>query len=73
MYVRLYPWHPVTSTMHKILIHAAIVIKNALLHIDQLSEEAPEHVINISAYTDKTLQGCFLEGLATLMCLTGYC
>jgi hypothetical protein len=33
MYVRLYPWHPMKPTMHKILIHGAIVIENALLPI----------------------------------------
>jgi hypothetical protein len=42
MYVRLNPWHPMTPTMHKILIHGAIVIENALLPIGQLSEEAAE-------------------------------
>ena len=31
-----------TPTMHKILIHGAIVIENALLPIGQLSEEAAE-------------------------------
>jgi hypothetical protein len=31
-----------TPTMHKILIHGAIVIENALLPIGQLSEEAVE-------------------------------
>lgn len=34
--------NPMTPTMHKILIHGAIVIKNALLPIGQLSEEAAE-------------------------------
>ena len=38
----LYPWHPMTPTMHKILIHGAIVTENALLPIVQLSEEAAE-------------------------------
>ena len=42
MYVRLYPWHPMTRTMHKILIHGASVMENALLPIGQLSEEAAE-------------------------------
>jgi len=42
MYVRLYPWHPMTPTMHKVLIHGAIVIQNALLPIGQLSEDAAE-------------------------------
>lgn len=42
LYIDLYPWHPMTPTMHKILIHGAVVIKNALLPIGQLSEEAAE-------------------------------
>jgi hypothetical protein len=42
MYVRLYPWHPMTPTMHNMLIHGAIVIEHALLPIGQLSEEAAE-------------------------------
>ncbi|CAG9760196.1 unnamed protein product [Ceutorhynchus assimilis] len=42
IYVDLYPWHPMTPTMHKILMHSATVIKNALLPIGQLSEEAAE-------------------------------
>jgi len=31
-----------TPTMHKVLIHGAIVIQNALLPIGQLSEDAAE-------------------------------
>lgn len=42
LYVQLYPWHPMTPTMHKILIHGPMVIENALLPIGQLSEEASE-------------------------------
>lgn len=42
LYVELYPWHPMTPTMHKILIHGPEVIQNALLPIGQLSEEAAE-------------------------------
>jgi len=42
LYIDLYPWHPMSPTMHKILIHGAVVIKNALLPIGQLSEEAAE-------------------------------
>jgi hypothetical protein len=42
MYVRLYPWYPMTPTMHKIFIYGATVIENALLPIGQLSEEAAE-------------------------------
>jgi hypothetical protein len=42
MYVRLYPWHPMTPPMHKILIHGAIVIENALLPIGHISEDSAE-------------------------------
>lgn len=42
LYVELYQWHPMTTTMHKILIHGAEIIKNALLPNGQLSEEAAE-------------------------------
>ncbi|KAJ4438245.1 hypothetical protein ANN_14184 [Periplaneta americana] len=42
LYVQLYSWHPMTPTMHKILIHGPTVIENALLPIGQLSEEAAE-------------------------------
>lgn len=42
LYVEEYGWHPMSPTMHKVLIHGAIIIKNALLPIGQLSEEAAE-------------------------------
>lgn len=42
LYVQLYNWHPMTPTMHKILIHGGIVIENAVAPIGQLSEEAAE-------------------------------
>lgn len=42
LYVRLYSWHPMTPTMHKILIHGATVMEKALLPIGLLSEEAAE-------------------------------
>lgn len=42
LYVNLYGWHPMTPTMHKILVHGATVIRNAILPIGQLSEEAAE-------------------------------
>lgn len=42
LYVDLYGWHPMSPTLHKILIHGAEVIKHALLPIGQLSEEAAE-------------------------------
>ncbi|XP_026331961.1 uncharacterized protein LOC113239252 [Hyposmocoma kahamanoa] len=42
LYVKLYGWHPMTPTLHKILIHGNTIIKHALLPIGQLSEEAAE-------------------------------
>lgn len=42
LYVDKYGWHPMTPTMHKILIHGATIIENSLLPIGQLSEEAQE-------------------------------
>lgn len=41
-YVDLYPWQPMSPTVHKILLHSPSVIKHALLPIGQLSEEASE-------------------------------
>lgn len=42
LYVNLYPWYPMSPTIHKILIHGPIIIEKALLPIGQLSEEAAE-------------------------------
>lgn len=42
MYVELYGWHPMSPTVHKILMHGAEVIQQAILPIGQLSEEASE-------------------------------
>lgn len=42
LYVDLYPWHPMSPTVHKILLHGPIVIERALLPIGNLSEEAAE-------------------------------
>lgn len=42
IYVDLYGWHPMSPTIHKILIHGGEVIAHALLPIGQLSEEAAE-------------------------------
>ncbi|CAH1102155.1 unnamed protein product [Psylliodes chrysocephalus] len=42
LYVQLYSWHPITPTMHKILVHGTVIIKTELLPIEQLSEEAAE-------------------------------
>lgn len=42
VYVRLYGWHPMTPTLHKILIHGPTLIEHAIIPIGQLSEEAAE-------------------------------
>lgn len=42
LYVNLYGWHPMTPTLHKVLVHGTTIIKHALLPIGQLSEEAAE-------------------------------
>lgn len=42
LYVNLYPWYPMPTTVHKILTHGPEVIKSAILPIGQLSEEAQE-------------------------------
>lgn len=42
LYVSLYPWCPMTTTLHKILMHGGAIISNFLIPIGQLSEEAQE-------------------------------
>lgn len=42
LYVDLYPWMPMTPTLHKLLIHSAEIVNHALLPIGMLSEEAQE-------------------------------
>lgn len=42
LYVSLYKFHPMSPTLHKVLSHGAAVIKEAILPIGQLSEEAAE-------------------------------
>jgi hypothetical protein len=40
LYVHLYNWYRMPSSVHKVIIHGSIVIKYVLLPIGQLSEEA---------------------------------
>lgn len=42
LYVKLYSWYYMPSSVHKILIHGADIIKHAALPIGMLSEEALE-------------------------------
>ncbi|KAF2888695.1 hypothetical protein ILUMI_17478 [Ignelater luminosus] len=39
LYTNLYEWHPMPSTLHKIFVHGATVIKHAIIPIGQMSEE----------------------------------
>lgn len=41
-FVKLYPWYYMPTTVHKLLVHGAEIIKHALLPIGQMSEEAQE-------------------------------
>lgn len=41
-FVELYPWFPMPTTVHKILIHGPQIVASLLLPIGQLSEEAQE-------------------------------
>lgn len=41
-YVRLYPWYPMATTMHRVLAHSAAVVQNCHLPIGIMSEEAAE-------------------------------
>ena len=38
----MYPWYPMTLTLHKILIHGCEVIELSTLPLDMFSEEAQE-------------------------------
>lgn len=40
--VELYPWYHMPTSVHKLLIHGALIITDALLPIGQLSEDAQE-------------------------------
>jgi hypothetical protein len=42
LYVSLYPWCPMTTTVHKILIHGDAIISEYLIPIGNFSEEAQE-------------------------------
>lgn len=42
LYVELYSWHPMTPTVHKVLVHGPVIVQHALLPIGTLSEEAAE-------------------------------
>ena len=42
IFVTLYPWYYMPTTVHKILIHGPEVIEKCILPIGQLSEEASE-------------------------------
>lgn len=42
LYEEMYSWYLMTPTVHKILVHGPIIMKNSVLPLGQLSEEAQE-------------------------------
>ena len=42
LYVSLYPWYPMTSTVHKVLVHGSRIMSQVSLPIGMLGEEAQE-------------------------------
>lgn len=42
IYVENYPWYPMPSTVHKILIHGADILRTSILPVGMLGEEASE-------------------------------
>ncbi|KAK7791956.1 hypothetical protein R5R35_004579 [Gryllus longicercus] len=42
LYVQLYPWFCMPTTVHKILLHSSKIIESSILPIGQMSEEAQE-------------------------------
>ena len=42
LYLKLYPWYYMPSTVHKILVHGKDILDNCILPLGQLSEEAQE-------------------------------
>lgn len=42
IYISLYAWYNMPVTVHKILVHGACIIKNSVIPIGQMSEEASE-------------------------------
>lgn len=42
LFVKLYPWYYMPTSVHKLLIHGSKIIAHALLSIGQLSEDDQE-------------------------------
>lgn len=42
LYINCYPWYPMPSIVHKILIHGAQIISTSILPVGTLGEEASE-------------------------------
>ena len=42
LYLALYSWYHMPSTMHKVLIHGAEIVRSAIVPLGALSEEAQE-------------------------------
>lgn len=64
--VSLYPWHPMTPTMHKILVHATIIDK-ALLPMGCSWKKPLRHGINISGPTSRISWEHFQGSSVTLI------
>lgn len=55
LYVQLYNWYRMPPSVHKILIHGSLIIKNALVPIGQLSEEAQGQAIKTIIDSENTI------------------
>ena len=42
LYVQHYPWYPMPTTLHRLLVHSAAVVQQCLMPIGMMSEEAAE-------------------------------
>lgn len=42
LYITLYPWYFMPTTVHKLLIHGSEIIRNSIIPVGQMSEEASE-------------------------------
>lgn len=62
LFVKLYPWFNMPTSVHKILMHSSIVISHALLPIGLLTEEAQEaRNKDIKRYREQYSRKCSRE------------
>lgn len=52
LFVSNYPWYYMPTSVHKVLIHGADIIKHAILPIGQLGEEQRIRILNLSESTE---------------------